>query len=123
MTDELTVERASHRITRFALALAAGGTVAAFILGGWKTGAGFAGGSAISWLNFRWLKGIVSSLSGPNPSGGAGVLALRYVLLGGAAYVIVKFIRVSLPAVVAGVFVLTAAVFLEVAFEIAYGRK
>jgi len=49
---------------------------------GWSVGAGFALGSAISWINFRWLKHAVDSLSGkraqraPAAAGVAGGLPL-----------------------------------------------
>jgi hypothetical protein len=50
-------------------------------------------------------------------------IALRYLLLAVAAYGIVRFSRISPVAVIAGVFVLTAAVFVEAIFEIVYARK
>jgi hypothetical protein len=43
--------------------------------------------------------------------------------LGGGAYVIVKLSSIRVTAVLAGLFVLTAALFVEVIFEIVYARK
>ena len=123
MPDELTYERAARRIARFTLVIGSAGSVVALAIGGWRLAAGFLAGSAISWLNFRWLKRTVDRLDGSRKPRGAAGLAARYLLLGAAGYVIFRFARVSLPAVLAGVFVLTAAVFMEVAFEIAYARK
>jgi hypothetical protein len=51
------------------------------------------------------------------------VLGFRYLILGAGAYVILRLSKISLMAVLAGVFVLTAAVFVEVIFEIVYARK
>ena len=51
------------------------------------------------------------------------ILAFRYLILGGGAYVILKLFLNQSAAVLAGVFVFTAAVFVEVVFEIVYARK
>jgi hypothetical protein len=120
--DELTYERAYERIVRFMAALAALGALAAWAVWGWKSGAGFLLGSLISGLNFVLLKGLVDRLGGARPRR-VFLLAFRYPLLAGAAYVILRLSPISLPAVLAGIFVFTAAVFIEVVFEIAYARK
>ncbi|MBZ5726280.1 MAG: ATP synthase subunit I [Acidobacteriia bacterium] len=123
-TDELTVARAARRIERFMAGIAAFGAVAAFVFRGWQWAAGFLFGALLSGLNFHWLKRLVESLGGEGRRArGSVFLAFRYLLLGGAAYVILKRSSVSLPAVLAGLFVATAAVFIEVIFEIAYARK
>ena len=121
--DEITYERASRRIGRFMVAIAATGTLATLMAGGWKWGAGFLVGSLISGLNFRWLRRLVDSLGGQTGRGGGFFLALRYLLLGGGAYAILRYSPISLTAVITGLFVLTAAVFAEVIFEIVYARK
>jgi hypothetical protein len=120
--DELSYGRAAARIARIMAAIAALGTVVAFALHGWKSGAGFLVGSAISGLNFHWIKGVVDAMAGGRRRGTV-ILGFRYLILGGAAYVILRVSSISLPAVLAGIFVFTAAVFVEVAFEIAYARK
>jgi len=91
--------------------------------------AGFLLGSLISGLNFQWLRRLVESLGGRNISDRPRVshrgvfLALRYLLLGGTAYAILRYSPISLTAVIIGLFVLIGAVFVEVAFEIVYARK
>lgn len=120
--DELTYERASGRIVRFMAALAALGSVVACAGWGWKFGAGFLFGAAISGLNFVLLKGMVNRLGGSRPRRRFALL-LRYPLLGACAYVIFRFSPISIAAALAGIFVFTAAVFIEVIFEIAYARK
>lgn len=120
--DEITYERASERIGRFMVAIAVMGTVGALLVGGWEWGAGFLVGSIISGFNFRWLKRLVESIGGSRTRGGV-LLAIRYLLLGGGAYVILRYSPISLTAVVTGLFVLIAAVFVEVIFEIVYARK
>jgi len=121
--DELTYERAVGRIVRAMAAIAALGTVAALVIWDWKRAAGFLIGSLISGLNFLILKGLVDRLAGDHPRRRSPFLALRYLLLAGGAYVILRLTPVSLPAVLAGIFVFTAAVFIEVIFEIAHAGK
>ena len=120
--DELPYERASQRIVRLMAALAALGSLVAWAAWGWKSGAGFLFGSAISGLNFVLLKALVDRLGRARPRRHF-LLAFRYPLLAGCAYVILRFSPISLSAALAGIFVFTAAVFIEVVFEIAYARK
>jgi hypothetical protein len=124
LPDELDYERAAWRIGRNLAVFAAAGTVAAFAWRGWSWGAGFFLGSLLSWLNYHWLRRLVESLGGEKRPRARGMrIALRYLLLAVAAYGIVRFSRISPVAVIAGVFVLTAAVFAEAIFEIVYARK
>jgi hypothetical protein len=48
---------------------------------------------------------------------------LRYALLGGGAYVILRFSSVSVTATLAGLFVAVAAVIVEICFELVYARN
>ena len=47
---------------------------------------------------------------------------LRFFLIGGAAYVIVKYTVVSLRAALAGLLLSTAAVIVEILIELIYAR-
>jgi hypothetical protein len=122
--EALSYTRAAARIGRIIIALSIAGTVTAMVLAGWKGAAGFLLGAGVSALNFRWLRRLVDSLGSPNPPKRRSViLAFRYLILGGAAYVILRFTSINVPAVWAGVFVLTAAVIVESIIEIVYARK
>ena len=123
--DELDYDRAAWRIGRNLAVIAAVGTVVAFARGGWRWCAGFLLGSLISAVNYRWLRRLVEALGGSRPRRRTRgiVQALRYMALGAGAYAIVRYSSISPPAVIAGVFVLTAAVFVETIFEIVYARK
>jgi hypothetical protein len=131
--DALDYHRAADRVGRIMAALGALGTALALGMRGWPWGAGFFLGALVSILNYRWLRRMVDGLGPERPDGlaperprrrrGGVFLALRYLLLGAAAYVIVRFTSVSLPAVFAGVFVLTAAIMIEAVIEIVYARK
>ena len=110
------------RLVRLMMVMAAVGTVAALLWRGWKWGAGFAVGAAISGLNFYWLKRLTESLGSTRVRRRSAVfLASRYVVLGLIAYVILRYSSISLPAALAGLFVSTAAVIVEILFELAYG--
>ena len=120
--DDGFYERVTARIFKVTLAIAGGGTIAALAWRGWRVGAGFALGGAISWLNFRWLKYVVDGLSGKRVRPRLVVLAgFRYLLLGGAAYVILSYSSISLGATLAGLFVSVTAVIVEIFFEVVYG--
>ena len=117
-------EGVADRVARIIAWLGILGTGAAILVKGWSWGGGFFFGSLIAALNFRWLRGLVDSLGGGGRRrSGSVFLAFRYLLLGGAAYVIVRFTSVRLAAVFAGVFVLTAALMIEAVIEIVYARK
>lgn len=122
--DRLSFEHVAARIGKILQAVAMVGTGGALVLGGWKIAAGFLVGALISGLNFYWLHKLVASLgTGGRPRFRTVVLGFRYLILGGSAYVIVRLSKISLPAMLVGLFALTAAVFVEVIFEIVYARK
>ena len=121
--DDDFYERVTSRIFRVTLALGGTGAVAALAWRGWRVGAGFALGAAISWVNFRWLKHAVDGLAGKRARPRLAVLAgFRYLLLGGAAYVILKYSSISLRATLVGLFVSVTAVIVEIFFEVVYGN-
>ena len=122
--DERFFHRAYGRIVRNFWALAIGGAGAAFVFRGWTWSAGFALGTAISGINFLWWKRITEALGSPPPRARwAVILGLRYLLLAGGAYVILRFTPISVPAALAGLFVAVAAVILEILAELVYARN
>jgi hypothetical protein len=125
MIDDRFFDRALTRISKAMVALSAGGVIAASAWRGWTWGAGFALGAAASWLNFYWLKQIVDALGSSRPTRKrVAVLAgLRYALLGGGSYVILRYSSVSLTAAMIGLFVSAAAVIVEICFELVYARN
>jgi hypothetical protein len=122
--DQQFLERAVGRIWKTMWAISLGGIIAAFAWRGLAWGAGFALGSVVSWLNFRWLKQLVYTLGSDRARPRTAVkLGLRYVLLGGGAYVILKYSLVNQLAALAGLFVSVAAVIVEILFELVYARN
>jgi len=119
--DDQFLDRAVARITKVIFALAAAGVIAALLWRGLAWGTGFALGSLVSWLNFRWLKQLVYTLGSERARPRRAVkLGFRYLLLGSGAYVILKYSSVSQSAALAGLFVSVAAVIVEILFELVY---
>jgi TRAP-type C4-dicarboxylate transport system permease small subunit len=112
------------RLVKLMAAITVVGTAATLAWRGWKWAAGFAVGAAISGLNFYWLKRLTDSLGSTRVRRRSAVfLASRYIVLGLMAYVILRYSSISLPAALAGLFVSTAAVIVEILFELKYGPK
>jgi hypothetical protein len=117
--DEAWVDRAVARIWTLTWAMGAAGAVGLVAWRGWAWGAGWAIGSTLSALNFRWLKqmadGVGSQTAKPRK---AVFLGMRWILLGGGLYVILKYSAISVPAALAGLLLSTAAVMVEILFEL-----
>ncbi|MEO8597897.1 MAG: ATP synthase subunit I [Candidatus Solibacter sp.] len=111
------------RIWKITWTLGAAGALLLLALRGWTWSAGWVLGTSVSALNFRWLKQLTEALGSEAAKPRKAVfLGLRYLFLGGGAYVILKYSAISLPAALSGLFVSVAAVILEILFELAYAR-
>jgi hypothetical protein len=110
------------RLVKLMVVISLAGTLIVVVWRGWKWGAGFAVGAAISGLNFYWLKRLTESLGSTQVRRRSAVfLASRYIVLGMIAYVILRYSSISLPAALMGLFVSTAAAIVEILFELVYG--
>ena len=124
-TSEAFYSGAIDRISRFMLVLAVALTAAAWWRFGWRIALGFACGSVVAYLNFYWLKKVVTALadratqSGQVHSSSGVVLRflLRYVLMALGAYVIFTVSPASLHGLFAGLFLPVAAIACEAAYE------
>jgi hypothetical protein len=124
MAGDAGADRAVARIWKLMWAIGAGGAVALMVWRGSSWGAGWLIGTAVSALNFRWLKQLTDAIGGETAKPRKAVfLGMRYVLLGAGLYVILKYSAISLPAALAGLFVSVAAVIAEILFELAYARN
>jgi len=122
--DEQLLDRAIVRIGKAMLLFGVAGVIVAWLWRGPASGAGFALGSLASWFNFRWLKQVVFTLGSQRARPQTAVkLGLRYLLLGGGAYVILKYSSVNQLAALIGLFVSAAAVIVEILFELFYGSR
>jgi hypothetical protein len=118
--------RAYERIIRFMLMLGVLATIAVVLRFGVAVGAGFLVGCAIAFLNFHWLKRVVSALAdraittGERQSSKGVVLRflLRYFLIALAAYAIFKISQDSLYGLLAGLFLPVGAILMEAVYEL-----
>jgi ATP synthase I subunit len=125
LTSEQFFDGALTRIEHLMLLLGASFTVISFALWGWKVALGFAVGAAIAYLNFFWLKRMVTAVadrvtqSGHSESG-TGVITrflLRYTLMGLGACAILSVSPASLKGLFAGIFLPVAAIACEAAYQ------
>ena len=99
---------------------------AAWLRLGWRISLGFGCGCAIAYLNFHWLKRVVSVLGdriteARKPRAATAVVLrflLRYFLMGLAAYAIFTVSRASLYGLFAGLFLPVAGIACEAAYEV-----
>ena len=116
-------EFALRRIAKASFALGVGGTIGVWAWRGWTWGAGFALGSLVSWVNYSFLKQVAYAVGKPQTRKRLLAFAgLRYLILGGGAYVRLRFSNISMPAVLCGLFVSVAAVIVEIIIQLAYAR-
>ena len=115
-------EQALRRVRRFAIVVGLTGTAAILLAYGLRTATGFMFGAALSILNFRGLSMLVNVIGGAAKPGAlaAVLIALRYLVIGCAIYVIVRFLGVTPAAVVWGLLAAFAAVILEILYELIF---
>ncbi len=123
---ETFYDGALERIRRFMLLLGTVLSLACWLRFGGRVALGFAGGCLIAYVNFYWLKRVVSGLadrataSGERVSG-SGVVTrflLRYFFMGLGGYVIFQISRASLYGLLAGLFLPVLAIGCEAGYEL-----
>jgi small-conductance mechanosensitive channel len=110
------VEISHQRVLRLTLVLGAAGTFAVLAKHGIRDALGFLVGAGLSYLSFRSWNRLAESVgaSGKAPAMGSAVfLALRYLLIGGAIYVIIEGLGSTPGALIVGLLVSFAALTLE----------
>ena len=118
-------ERALRRVRALAIAVGLAGTGVIFARQGMRPAAGFFMGSILSVVNFEGLVKLADAIGGtrrPVPLAAA-LIALRYVLIGVALYVIVRVLGFAPLVVLSGLLAAFAAVVLEVFYELAVRRE
>jgi hypothetical protein len=124
--DPAFYDRALRRIDRIALAIAFAVVAAVFAALGWRDALGCAAGAGLSFLNLRLWKRVAYSVGSEKGTAGRGspvLLGLRYLLLGGVVFGIIKYTEVSVLAVLAGLLVSVAAVVVEILYELIFASR
>ena len=123
-TDHFDYDRALARVKRLTIVVGVAGTAVVFFLRGREQAAGFLAGGGLAYVNFELLCGLAGVMT---PGGGESALktrgwgvliALRYAIVGVAAYVIVRILGITPVAVLAGLLAAFAAVILEILYEV-----
>lgn len=117
-------ERALRRVYDAMPWLAGFGVLSAVALAGWRAGLAFLLGAAAAYFNFTRLEQMVGAL-GPDARRISTrvyvFFLLRFGLLLGGGYVIVKVFGLNGIAAIAGLFVPLAAIIFEVLYELIHG--
>lgn len=131
--DDAEYAAIERRVERFLIGLGAAMTLAAGIGWGMRAAAGAAVGTALCWLNFRWLRLGAAALirlgqaqSGAEkarvpPSVHAKFLG-RLLLLLVVAYVILAWLRLPAIAFLCGLVAVVPAIVLELGYELVHGH-
>lgn len=125
---------AERRIEYFTAGIGAATAIAVAIHWGVKSGLGVATGSALSWINYRWMKQGVSTLAKLSalqtgaekarvPASVYFKFVGRYALLIVAAYVILRGFSLPAASVLAGFFAVVAAVIVELIGQLFRGGQ
>jgi hypothetical protein len=130
MVDRTPERQLARRVNLIMALLAVAGVIAAANYAGVAGAFGFAAGSIVSFLNFRWMAAIVFALGAVDPktqkplkSVSALLLGGRYLLFGAIGYAILKYSETGFLAALAGCCIHIAAVILEVIYELIYGTS
>lgn len=118
-----------RRIAWLTLLLGLAATFAAVLLRRWTWAAGLATGTALAWLNFRWLRrGLDGLVAASKAQSGAekprvptityALMILRYGLIALAVYVIFEVLKVPLLSMVLGLCALGAATIAASVYEV-----
>jgi hypothetical protein len=123
---EVFYSGALDRIRHFMMALALVMSVVAWWKFSIRPALGFACGCAIAYLNFYWLKRVVSAMADratgtTTPQSSEGVVVrflLRYILMAVAAYAILTVFPKSLNGLLVGLFLPVAGIACEAIYEV-----
>ncbi len=132
--DNAFYAAAERRIEYFTIGIGVAGTITAFIFWSARSGFGVAAGATLAWLNYRWLRQGVGTMTrlavrqaGAEkvrvPGGTYLKIVLRYILLIAAAYVILRCIKVNIVALLAGFAAIVVAVFAEMIAQLVWKRE
>jgi len=115
-------QRGIRRITWLILALGIAGAVTLTPLKGFRFGFGYLVGAAFSYLSFwRWQR-VLDAIGPSYKPQSSWMLMLRILLLIALAYVIIRFLELSIAAAALGLLVSAGAVIIEIIYELIYAR-
>lgn len=119
-SDPQFYERAVRRISWLTVALGLLGTIATVALRGFWSGLAFLIGAAVSYLSFFGWRRLAGAIGPGGQTRFAWLFVARNFILLAAAWVIIKFLGPKAAVGATGLFVATAAIILEIIYELIY---
>jgi hypothetical protein len=117
-SDPQFYERAIRRISWLTVGLGLLGSVATVSLRGFWSGLAFLIGAAVSYLSFFGWRRLAGAIGPGGQTRFAWLFIVRNFILLAAAWVIIKFLGPNAVAGATGLFVATAAILLEIIYEL-----
>jgi hypothetical protein len=131
--DAAYYRSAQRRIERWTLGLGAAIALATAIRTTGRAGAGVAAGTALAWMNFRWLKKGIAVLESHSTRPSPEMVRVPrrvyvrlyggYALLLAVLYVIFFYSLLPAEAVLVGLFTLVAGIITEGVYQLAQGWR
>lgn len=132
-SEEAYYRAAEHRLEYFTLGLGLTAGLVLFLARGWQDAAGVVAGTALGWINFRWLKQAMSMMSrlaeaqadAPAvriPKGTYIKFFARYALIIAVLYVIFSNSLLPAASVIGGLFAPVGAVVVEAICQLLMGK-
>jgi len=119
-SDPQFYERAIRRISWLTVGLGLLGSIATIFLRGFLSGLAFLIGAAVSYFSFFGWRRLTGALGPGGQTRFAWLFVARNFILLGTAWVIIKFLGPNAVAGATGLFVATAAIILEIIYELIY---
>ncbi len=120
--DDGFYDRALRRIRVLTAFVGIAGTFVVLVLQDFRSAAGFLLGAALSTVNFYGIAKMAKALGGASKPGplAAVLIALRYLLISCAIYVMIRFLGFGPVAVLWGLLAAFGAVVLEILYELIF---
>jgi hypothetical protein len=119
-SDPLFYERAIRRISWLTVGLGLLGSIVTVSLRGFWSGLAFLVGAAVSYFSFFGWRRLAGAIGPGGQTRFAWLFVARNFVLLAAAWVIIKFLGPNAMAGATGLFVATAAIILEIIYELIY---
>ncbi|HYL78355.1 MAG TPA: hypothetical protein VEU96_29460 [Bryobacteraceae bacterium] len=121
--DQAFYEGVLRRIRRIIIILGISGAIILTAWKGWRYGGGFLIGAAASYISFwRWQR-VVESVGTEIKRRAPWLLAIRFIVLIAAGFVIIEVTGVNQGAALGGLLLPGAAATIEIIYQLIYGTR
>jgi len=121
--DQAFYEGVLRRIKQTIVIIGIGGVIILTAWKGWRYGGGFLIGAGGSYISFwRWQR-VVDSVGTEIKRRAPWLLAIRFIVLIAAGFVIIEFTGVNQGAALGGLLLPGAAATIEILYQLIYGTR